>query len=82
MRISPMQKYAMRLLMANGKIAIPQSQAWQQITGEVAERSLSSFGGIHSILQDMPLPKRQPKQSVFLNSNSPIVTRTKSDMEL
>ena len=36
MKMSPMQKYAMRLLIASGQVRLPDRNAWTQLTSETA----------------------------------------------
>ena len=40
MKMSPMQKYAMRLLIASGQIRLPDRNAWTQLTSETAAEQL------------------------------------------
>ena len=58
MKMSPMQKYAMRLLIASGQVRLPDRNAWTQLTSETAAEQLRNFGGVPAILRDTVLPQR------------------------
>ena len=58
MKMSPMQKYAMRLLIASGQVRLPDRNAWLQLTSEMAAEQLRRFGGVQAILMDTVLPQR------------------------
>ena len=58
MKMSPMQKYAMRLLIASGQVRLPDRNAWTQLTSETAVEQLRRFGGVQVILRDTALPQR------------------------
>lgn len=58
MKMSPMQKYAMRLLIASGQVRLPDRNAWTQLTSETAAEQLGIFGGVQAILRDTVLPQR------------------------
>ena len=51
MKMSPMQKYAMRLLIASGQVRLPDRNAWSQLTSETAAEQLRQFGGVQAILR-------------------------------
>ena len=59
MKMSPMQKYAMRLLIASGQVRLPNRNAWTQLTSETATEQLRRFGGVQTILRDTVLPQRR-----------------------
>lgn len=58
MKMSPMQKYAMRLLIASGQVRLPDRNAWTQLNSEAAAAQLQRFGGVQAILRDTVLPQR------------------------
>ena len=58
MKMSPMQKYAMRLLIASGQVRLPDRNAWTQLPSETAADQLRQFGGVQAILRDTVLPQR------------------------
>lgn len=58
MKMSPMQKYAMRLLIASGQIWFPDRNAWSQLNSEAAAAQLRRFGGVQAILRNTVLPQR------------------------
>lgn len=58
MKMSPMQKYAMRLLIASGQLRLPDRNAWTQLSSETATEQLRRFGGVQAILKDTVLPQR------------------------
>ena len=58
MKMSPMQKYAMRLLIASGQVRLPDRNAWSQLTSETAVEQLRRFGGVQAILRNTVLPQR------------------------
>lgn len=58
MKMSPMQKYAMRLLIASGQLRLPDRNVWTQLTSETATEQLRRFGGVQAILKDTVLPQR------------------------
>lgn len=58
MKMSPMQKYAMRLLIASGQVRLPDRNAWSQLNSETAAEQLRNFGGVQAILMDTVLPQR------------------------
>lgn len=58
MKMSPMQKYAMRLLIASGQVQLPDRNAWSQLTSETAAEQLWRFGGVQAILRNTVLPQR------------------------
>lgn len=80
MKMSPIQKYAMRLLIANGKIQPPEPAAWQRMSGEIAEACLRPLGGIRAILETLPLPGRKPSPARQPNV-IPVNSRRKSELE-
>ena len=59
MKMSPMQKYAMRLLIASGQVRLPDRNAWTQLNSEAAAAQLQRFGGVQAILRDTVLPQRR-----------------------
>lgn len=58
MKMSPMQKYAMRLLIASGQVRLPDRNAWTQLNSEAAAAQLQRFGGVQAILRNTVLPQR------------------------
>lgn len=58
MKMSPMQKYAMRLLIVSGQVRLPDRNAWSQLNSETAAEQLRNFGGVQAILMDTVLPQR------------------------
>ena len=58
MKMSPMQKYAMRLLIASGQVRLPDRNAWWQLTSEAATEQLRQVGGVQAILRNTVLPQR------------------------
>ena len=58
MKMSPMQKYAMRLLIASGQIRLPDRNVWSLLTSETAAEQLRRFGGVQTILRNTVLPQR------------------------
>ena len=58
MKMSPMLKYAMRLLIASGQVRLPDRNAWTQLNSEAAAAQLQRFGGVQAILRNTVLPQR------------------------
>ena len=63
MKMSPMQKYAMRLLIASGQVRLPDRNAWAQLTSETTAEQLRLFGGVQAILRDTVFPQRSSSAS-------------------
>ena len=83
MKMSPMQKYAMRLLIASGQVRIPDRNAWTQLTSETAVEQLRQFGGVQAILRDTVLPQRSSStgESRLPASKSILFSPKKSELE-
>lgn len=83
MKMSPMQKYAMRLLIASGQIRLPDRNAWTQLTSETATEQLRQFGGVQAILRDTVLPQRSSStgESRLPASKSILFSPKKSELE-
>lgn len=83
MKMSPMQKYAMRLLIASGQVRLPDRNAWTQLTSETATEQLRQFGGVQAILRDTVLPQRSSStgESRFPASKSILFSPKKSELE-
>ena len=56
MRISPIQKYALRLLVVSGEIT-PAAVNWKTLDFLKAEQLLSPFGGSIQAVTDMKFPQ-------------------------
>ena len=67
MRISPIQKYALRLLVVSGKIT-PAAVNWKTLEFIKAEQLLSPFGGSIQVVTDVKFPQAE---KVSLPDNSP-----------
>ena len=67
MRISPIQKYALRLLVVSGEIT-PNAVNWKTLDFLKAEQLLSPFGGSIQVVTDVKFPQAE-KES--LPDNSP-----------
>ena len=83
MKMSPMQKYAMRLLIASGQLRLPDRNAWTQLSSETATEQLRRFGGVQTILKDTVLPQRSSsaKEARLPASNSIPFSPKKSELE-
>ena len=84
MKMSPMQKYAMRLLIASGQVRLPDRNAWTQLTSETAAaEQLRQFGGVQAILRDTVLPQRSSStgESRLPASKSILFSPKKSELE-
>lgn len=83
MKMSPMQKYAMRLLIASGQLRHLDRNAWTQLTSETAAEQLRRFGGVQTILKDTVLPQRSSsaKEARLPASNSIPFSPKKSKLE-
>lgn len=83
MKMSPMQKSAMRLLIASGQVRLPDRNAWSQLTSETAAEQLRRFGGVQAILKDTVLPQRSSsaKEARLPASNSIPFSPKKSKLE-
>ncbi len=70
MKPTPMQKYALRLLLAANKIEVSDDVAWQRLKSESAASTLSRFGGVYRAIQETVLPKKRlPARSVQETGN-------------
>ena len=67
MRISPIQKYALRLLVVSGDIS-PNEGNWNHLDFLKAEQLLSPFGGSIQVVTDVKFPQAE---KVSLPDNSP-----------
>ena len=67
MRISPIQKYALRLLVVSGDIS-PNEVNWNHLDFLKAEQLLSPFGGSIQAVTDMKFPQAA---TVNFPDNSP-----------
>ena len=67
MRISPIQKYALRLLVVSGEIT-PAVVNWKTLDFIKAEQLLSPFGGSIQVVTDVKFPQAE---TVSLPDNSP-----------
>ena len=67
MRISPIQKYALRLLIVSGEIT-PAAVNWKTLDFLKAEQLLSPFGGSIQVVTDVKFPQAE---TVSLPDNSP-----------
>ena len=67
MRISPIQKYALRLLVVSGEIT-PNAVNWKSLDFFKAEQLLSPFGGSIQAVTDIKFPQNK---TVSLPDNSP-----------
>lgn len=83
MKMSPMQKYAMRLLIASGQLRLPDRNAWTQLSSETATEQLRRFGGVQAILRDTVLPQRSSStgESRLPASKSILFSPKKSELE-
>ena len=68
MRISPIQKYALRLLVVSGDIS-PNEVNWNHLDFLNAEQLLSPFGGSIQAVTDVKFPQAE---NVNFPDNSPI----------
>ena len=67
MRISPIQKYALRLLVVSGEIT-PAAVNWKTLDFLKAEQLLSPFGGSIQVVTDVKFPQAE---KVSFPDNSP-----------
>ena len=67
MRISPIQKYALRLLVVSGEIT-PNAVNWKSLDFFKAEQLLSPFGGSIQVVTDVNFPQAE---TVNFPDNSP-----------
>ena len=67
MRISPIQKYALRLLIVSGEIT-PTAVNWKTLDFLKAEQLLSPFGGSIQVVTDVKFPQAE---KVSLPDNNP-----------
>ena len=67
MRISPIQKYALRLLVVSGEIT-PNAVNWKSLDFFKAEQLLSPFGGSIQVVTDVKFPQAE---KVSLPDHSP-----------
>ena len=67
MRISPIQKYVLRLLVVSGDIS-PNEVNWKTLDFLKAEQLLSPFGGSIQVVTDVKFPQAE---KVSLPDNSP-----------
>ena len=67
MRISPIQKYALRLLVVSDEIT-PAAVNWKTLDILKAEQLLSPFGGSIQVVTDVKFPQAE---KVSLPDNSP-----------
>ena len=83
MKMSPMQKYAMRLLIASGQVRLPDRNAWTQLNSEAAAAQLQRFGGVQAILRNTVLPQRSSStgESRLPASKSILFSPKKSELE-
>ena len=83
MKMSPMRKYAMRLLIASGQLRLPDRNAWTLLSSETATEQLRRFGGVQTILKDTVLPQRSSsaKEARLPASNSIPFSPKKSKLE-
>ena len=58
MRISPIQKYALRLLVVSGEIT-PNEVNWNHLDFLKAEQLLSPFGGSIQVVTDVKFPQAE-----------------------
>ena len=63
MKMSPMQKYAMRLLIAGGRIRVPDQNFWATMTADRADEQLRRLGGMEAVLQKTVLPRRSSRDA-------------------
>ena len=85
MKMSPMQKYAMRLLIAGGRIRIPDQNSWATMTADRADEQLRRLGGMEAVLQKTVLPRRSSPGRKSRSSDSspaPFSTPKKSNFEI
>ena len=71
MKMSPMQKYAMRLLIASGQIRLPDRNVWSLLTSETAAEQLRRFGGVQTILRNTVLPQRSSSAGLPASKSIP-----------
>ena len=67
MRISPIQKYALRLLVVSGDIS-PNEVNWNHLDFLKAEQLLSPFGGSIQVVRDVKFPQAE---TVIFPDNNP-----------
>ncbi len=84
MKMNPIQKYAMRLLIASGQVQIPDRVTWMHLTSETAEKYLGQFGGVQSVLQDTVLSRQKSsakESQLSVSSSISFSSRKKSEFE-
>ena len=74
MRISPIQKYALRLLVVSGEIT-PAAVNWKTLDFLKAEQLLSPFGGSIQAVTDMKFPQAATVNFPDNNPNERTISR-------
>lgn len=74
MKASPMQKYALRLLLASNKLQASDAADWQRIKSESAESTLSRFGGTYQAIRETELPEKHMSERPVAEAESPAPT--------
>ena len=85
MRATPVQKYALRLLMAAEKIQPPPAAEWQKLQSGVAEAFLAPFGGVAEAIRKTILPSEAISESASTGKNpenGQLLPRNKSEIEI
>lgn len=83
MKATPMQKYAMRLLMAAERIQPPSPAIWNDLQQESADLCLASFGGYYRAVEETELKRKQsspPKNN--RPSTGQTIARKNSELEI
>ena len=63
MKPTPIQKYALRLVLAANPDFILSPEQWAKLRREEAEKILASFGGLEHVIRDTVLPTRSVSRS-------------------
>lgn len=58
MKATPIQRYALRLVLAANPDFILSPEQWKKLQRKDAEKILASFGGLEHVIRDTVLPTR------------------------
>lgn len=61
MRATPLQRYALRLLLATGHDCGISRDRWTSLQRDEADRLMTPFGGQDKIMRETKLPVKQPE---------------------
>jgi hypothetical protein len=72
MKPTPMQKYALRLLLAANRIEVPNDAVWQRLKSESAASTLSRFGGVYRAIKETELPRKPVASRLETDAATPV----------